>query len=149
MGPCIRDEVLVLNNSLARLSPWATSFSLHKTALEQGGVVQQSSYKATWFIRPHKNMTCGQYHSKLAHRGQNGTSLIDTGGGYHIGASDNHDPLPTLPIQVLHFSLFAPSSHTNKHQYKTSTKAFPIIPLVKKWKVLRVSGIYHSTSIDI
>jgi hypothetical protein len=75
MGPCTWDEVLVLNDSLARPSPWATSFSLHKIALEQGGVVQQSSYKVTWFIGPHKSMTCGQYHSKLAHRGQNGTVL--------------------------------------------------------------------------
>jgi hypothetical protein len=48
----------------------------------------------------------------LLTRAKMARSLIDTGGGYHLRASDNHDPLPTLPIQVLHFLVFASPGHT-------------------------------------
>jgi hypothetical protein len=54
LGPCSRDEVLAPSDLLARPSSGAASFSLQQTTLKQGGMVQQNSYEATRFTRPHK-----------------------------------------------------------------------------------------------
>jgi hypothetical protein len=32
---------------------------------------------------------------------------------------NSHGPLPTLPFRVVHFPLFAPPGHTNKHEHKS------------------------------
>jgi hypothetical protein len=46
-------------------------------------------------------------------------TLINTGGGNTLEHQHFHDPLPTLPFRLLHFPLFAPPGHTNKHEHKS------------------------------
>jgi hypothetical protein len=53
---------------------WAISFSLQQTTFKQGGMVQQSSYWATRFARPHQpDMWSVQI--KACQQGQNDTAL--------------------------------------------------------------------------
>jgi hypothetical protein len=61
-----------------------------------------------------------------------------------------HGPLPTLPVRVLHFPLFTPPGHTNNMSINiTSTHHIQTIILVHEKEVLRASGTYHSTSIEV
>jgi hypothetical protein len=91
LGPCSRDEVLASSDSLARPSSWAASFSLQQTTSKQGGMIWQTSYWATRFTWPHKP-TCSHYKSRLAIGAKTMWSLIDTGGGYHLGIATTQSP---------------------------------------------------------
>jgi hypothetical protein len=51
-------------------------------------MIRQSSSRGTRFIGPHKNLTSGQYKSKLAIGAKMMRSLIDTGMGYYLGTSE-------------------------------------------------------------
>jgi hypothetical protein len=46
--------------------------------------------------------------------------LIDTDGATTLKSRNSHNPLPTIPFRMVHFSLFAMFDHTNKHEYKHS-----------------------------
>jgi hypothetical protein len=59
----------------------------------------------------------------------------------------NHGPLPTLPVRVLQFPLFAPLSHTNNMNINLHSSIAKVTFYCIK-EVLHVSEIYYSTSTD-
>jgi hypothetical protein len=67
----------------------------------------------------------------LLTRAKMARSLIDMGGTTTLEPQSNHSPLPTLPIQVLHFPLFTPPSHTNNINIKHVPMFFQNITSVK------------------
>jgi hypothetical protein len=80
--------------------------------------VRQSSYWATRFTGPHKTRHAVSTNQSLSIGAKMTWSSVNTGGATTLEPWNSHDPLSTPSFQVIHFPLFAPLGHINKHKHK-------------------------------
>jgi hypothetical protein len=80
---------------------WVARMLSHCTPMKQGKVSSKSvTHEATKFVRHHISRMCQYIIKCLFNKAQPTWSLIDTGGGYHLGALNLwFRPLSTFPIQ--------------------------------------------------
>ncbi len=92
-------------------TPWVARTLSHYTSVKRGKVSSNSStHEATKFAGPHKSHMHQYIIKCLFIRTQPTWALIDTGGGYHLGASNiRSDHSPSFPSSILHFRLIAAS----------------------------------------
>jgi hypothetical protein len=115
-------------------TPWVAQTLSHCTPVKRGKVSSNSStHKATQFgdsICP----VCASAFKCLFNRAQPMRALIDTGGGYHLGAPNLRSrPLSTFPSSILRFPLIAPPGLILNHPINySSSQHFNLEPGYKK-----------------
>jgi hypothetical protein len=102
LGLCSCDEVLAPGDRPARPSSWCLilpPLNHLEAGWEQFNKVVTGLLGLPGLINP----TCAQYKSKLAIRAKMARSIINTGGGYHLGTSEypQPSPHPSLPSDPL------------------------------------------------
>jgi hypothetical protein len=102
--------VYVFHAYVSMDTPWVTHALSHFTSVRYDRIASVSAaHGATQFgdsIYP----LCVSTFKYLFNRAQPTWALIDTGGGYHLGAPNiRSDHSPFFPSSILHFLLIAPS----------------------------------------
>jgi hypothetical protein len=117
-------------------TPWVARTLSHYTSVKWGKVSSNSStHEATQFensIYP----VCISTFKCLFNRAQPMRALIDTGGGYHLGAPNiRSDHSPSFPSSILHFPLIAPPGLILNHSTNySSSQHFNLEPGYKSPK---------------
>jgi hypothetical protein len=103
-------------------TPWVARTLSHYTSVKWGKISSNSStHEATQF-EDFICLVCISIFKCLFNRAQPMQDLIDTGGGYHLGALNiRSDHFPSFLSSILHFSLIAPLSLILNHSTNYSS----------------------------
>jgi hypothetical protein len=86
LGQVLRHPSAVFQEYASTDTPWVARTLSHCTPVKQGKVSSDSVMNdATQFAGHHESRMC-DYTTETCSPGLNERSLIDTGGGYHLGA---------------------------------------------------------------
>jgi hypothetical protein len=91
---------------------WVARTLSHCTPMKQGNVSPTlATHDTTQFVRPHECRMRQYTTQSLLIQTQPTRPLIDSGGGYHLGAPNfKSDHSPSFPSNILRFPLIAPPS---------------------------------------
>jgi hypothetical protein len=128
-------------------TPWVAQTLSHYTSVKWGKVSSNSSaHEATQFgdsICP----VCVSTFKCLFNRAQLTQALIETGGGYHLGAPNiRSDHSPSFRSSILHFPLIAPPGLILNHSIIYSSFQHSFHERGYQKAINLISGACHSTS---
>jgi hypothetical protein len=97
-------------------TPWVAHALSHFTLVRYGRIASVSTAHDTTQFGDSICPVCVSTFQMLFNRAQPMQALIDTGGGYHLGAPNTRsDHSPSFPSIILHFLLIAPTGLILNH----------------------------------
>jgi hypothetical protein len=126
---------------------WVVHALSYFTSIRYGMIASVSAAHDTTQFGDSICLICVSTFKCLFNRAQPTWALIDTGGGYHLGAPNiRSDHSPSFPSSILYFPLIVPPGLILNHSiiYSSPQHSFHE-PGYQKARNL-ASGVYHSTS---